>query len=814
MAGSGVQAEIKKLAEKVAKEVLRNHSMIKNAAVWHKQMQDNQRCILQKFDSFEMRLKRLEHDCAELLEKIEALSSGKRTIAGKKENPIENESPVMTGTQLRRFRMKHPLTQHQLASLLGVSMARLGNWEKGRRPIPADVVTQLKKIMASSASELRSIAIKNDHYLKNQLAIKSKNEISVKHTFLQSMLTGEDLKRIRQRLNFTQKKIASLIGVPDKTYQGWEAERAHMPDKYTARVQEIARMQGTNTSGLSVQEPSALASPFIVKPQNSPSPITGTELKALRLSLNLVQKEIASMIGISMDTYKLWEQGKKNMPDRFTAKVRELQQTAPKANLLSMFSLSKNTPSPITGAELKELRMAMNLVQREIASMIGICMDTYKLWEQGKKCMPDRFTARIRDLQQSIKNISSQPISNHTRNGFITKPLSPITKGNLKALREAMNLSQVKFSKVMKVSQSIYKYWEQGVRNMPDEYTNRVLQIAKQIGFELTVAQPVVQELVPQKKICPRARKPVSAITTVELKSIRNALSLSQQDFAKKIGISMTMYKLWEQGKKLMPDEYTENVKLLAKQVESAKIASQQSELLSKKYSFARKPVSVITATELKSIRLSKKLIQQEIADKLGISMSVYKLWEQGKRLMPDEYTENVMKIANGTIPAKAEIRKHPVPKKTLPIPQNLLPHQSPLIASDLRTIREAAKLSQYQISKILGVARTTYLGWEHGKTHMPDRLTETLREIAAKNNIVTLLDIKAEFKKCRETFNVGTVEMARALEIHPDTYAAWENDPQKDIPQKYIDRLRHLTKLPERVREQFFQRQEKRFSK
>ena len=746
MAGSGVQAEIKKLAEKVAKEVLRNHSMIKHAAVWHKQMQDTQRSILQKFDSFEMRLKRLEHDCAEIFERIEALESGKRTVAAKKEIPIVNEAQAMNGTQLKRLRMKRPLTQQQLASLLGVSVARLGNWEKGRRPIPADVVAQIKEIMSFRASELRSIAIRNDHYLKNQLVSKSKKEVSAKHAFLRSMLTGEDLKKIRQNLNFTQKKIASLIGVPDKTYQGWEAERVHMPDKYTARVQEIARMHGTDTS-IPAQEPSNLASPFIVKPQNTPSPITGAELKALRLSLNLAQRQIAPMIGISMDTYKLWEQGKKSMPDRYTAKVRELQQT-------------------------------------------------------------------VKEVPSSPVPTQTRPASNRSGNSFTVKPLSPITKVELKAIREKMNLSQAKFAKVMKVSQSIYNYWEQGVRNMPDEYTERVLQIAKQVGFELSAVQPAIQKTAPQKKIRSGARKPVSATTATELKSIRNALALGQREFADKIGISMTVYKLWEQGKRLMPDEYTANVKLLAKQVDPAKLAIQKAEQQSRRHSFARKPVSTITAAELMSIRQSKKLTQNEFADKIGISMSVYKLWEQGKRLMPDEYTENVMKIANGTIPAKIEIRKRPAQKKTLPIPQNLSPHQSPLTASDLRTIREAARLSQNQFSKILDVPRTTYLSWEQGKSHMPDRYTEQLREIAAKNNIVTLTDIKAEFKKCRETFNVGTVEMARALEVHPETYAAWESDPQKDIPQKYIDRLRHLTTLPDAVREQFFQRQEKRFSK
>lgn len=820
MAGSGVQAEIKKLAEKVAKEVLRNHSMIKHAAVWHKQMQDTQRSILQKFDSFEMRLKRLEHDCAEIFERIEALESGKRTVAAKKEIPIVNEAQAMNGTQLKHLRMKRPLTQQQLASLLGVSVARLGNWEKGRRPIPADVVAQIKEIMSFRASELRSIAIRNGHYLKNQLVSKSKKEVSAKHAFLRSMLTGEDLKKIRQNLNFTQKKIASLIGVPDKTYQGWEAERVHMPDKYTARVQEIARMHGTDTS-IPAQEPSNLASPFIVKPQNTPSPITGAELKALRLSLNLAQRQIAPMIGISMDTYKLWEQGKKSMPDRYIAKVRELHQTVPQTDSRVLASRSKNTPSPITGAELKALRLSLNLVQREIAPMIGAPMDTYKLWEQDKKSMPDRYTAKVRELQQTVKEVPSSPVPTQTRpasyrsgNSFTVKPLSPITKVELKAIREKMNLSQAKFAKVMKVSQSIYNYWEQGVRNMPDEYTERVLQIAKQVGFELSAVQPAIQKTAPQKKIRSGARKPVSATTATELKSIRNALALGQREFADKIGISMTVYKLWEQGKRLMPDEYTANVKLLAKQVDPAKLAIQKAEQQSRRHSFARKPVSTITAAELMSIRQSKKLTQNEFADKIGISMSVYKLWEQGKRLMPDEYTENVMKIANGTIPTKIEIRKRPAQKKTLPIPQNLSPHQSPLTASDLRTIREAARLSQNQFSKILDVPRTTYLSWEQGKSHMPDRYTEQLREIAAKNNIVTLTDIKAEFKKCRETFNVGTVEMARALEVHPETYAAWESDPQKDIPQKYIDRLRHLTTLPDAVREQFFQRQEKRFSK
>ena len=55
----------------------------------------------------------------------------------KKEKKLRRpEMRRMTGEELRAWRLRHGLTQAELAWLLGVSQSAVGKWETGDRKIP------------------------------------------------------------------------------------------------------------------------------------------------------------------------------------------------------------------------------------------------------------------------------------------------------------------------------------------------------------------------------------------------------------------------------------------------------------------------------------------------------------------------------------------------------------------------------------------------------------------------------------------------------------------------------------------------------
>ena len=49
-------------------------------------------------------------------------------------------------------------------------------------------------------------------------------------------MTGEDLKKRRQRLALTQEDLANLLGVSDHTLDGWEAGSLKIPRSVRLRV--------------------------------------------------------------------------------------------------------------------------------------------------------------------------------------------------------------------------------------------------------------------------------------------------------------------------------------------------------------------------------------------------------------------------------------------------------------------------------------------------------------------------------------------------------------------------------------------------
>jgi len=74
--------------------------------------------------------------------------------------------------------------------------------------------------------------------------------------------------------------------------------------------------------------------------------------------------------------------------------------------------------------------------------------------------------------------------------------------------------------------------------------------------------------------------------------------------------------------------------------------------------------------------------------------------------------------------------------------------------------------------------------------------------------------EIREEIKRCRELCGLQSDGMAMLLEKKPEIYSAWESGTANSIPQNYLERIRHLARLPEKDRQRFIVRQARKAGK
>ena len=66
------------------------------------------------------------------------------------------------GARLRKYRESRGLTQKKFAQLIGVSNARVSNWEQGINRPDADILADICRVLEISPSELLDVKLSTD----------------------------------------------------------------------------------------------------------------------------------------------------------------------------------------------------------------------------------------------------------------------------------------------------------------------------------------------------------------------------------------------------------------------------------------------------------------------------------------------------------------------------------------------------------------------------------------------------------------------------------------------------------------------------
>ncbi len=99
----------------------------------------------------------------------------------------------------------------------------------------------------------------------------------------------------------------------------------------------------------------------------------GDHIKKKRLDLDLLQKEVAEIIGVQKDTICNWEN------NRFSPKIHLLPKIYEFLGYVSLES-----PNETIGDRIKSYRKKYGLSQRKLAKLWGVDQSTILSWEKAK----------------------------------------------------------------------------------------------------------------------------------------------------------------------------------------------------------------------------------------------------------------------------------------------------------------------------------------------------------------------------------------------------------------------------------------------
>ena len=260
-----------------------------------------------------------------------------------------------------------------------------------------------------------------------------------------------------------------------------------------------------------------------------------------------------------------------------------------------------------------------------------------------------------------------------------------------------------------------------------------------------------------------------------------------------------------------------------------------------------------LTKAQMRKIRTDRGLSQTQFAQLLGVSYFRYNKWERGQTAVPPDTERLIREIRemkasdlrtrmqnagifqpNGkTAPSAAKagsraMPEHPVrnetgkdgvPGKTVETPSETASRTSrrkevgakaAISPEEVKSIRSALGMTQYEIAAKLKIKETRYKNWEQGRVKTPTAFIKKIRallpaaeprktaEIPAPDVAVARATAKPaaiqpkELQALREGLGLSRREMANALNIKKNRYSNWEYGVAHAAPQ-FVLKMRQM---------------------
>lgn len=760
MAKNTLSLEVEKIAKKVANEVLKNHPLMISMAQWHSAFTAENKNIRDANRILELRIIQLEKEI-EFLKKQTVSGVADGEFQPPPEEPTQPDipqEPAMLPRELKKIRSRYNFNQQKMAELLGVSGHRYNKWERGEMEIPADIAENLRAFTEMPLGELREFLHSKGIFQPNG-----------------------NVARQQTKPNISQ----SIINAVQQS-------------RYTAE-----------------------------------------DLKRIRIAANLSLSKIAEYLGVPSSTYSSWEYNRSHMPDKYTQKIITLQENLPPPTENSTESSTiapvevpqvqrrggYPQPSPYKAKDLLRLRSKLRYSQKQLALKIGVPTNTYGTWERGACNMPDKYTEIIKNLFEAFTVTPPAPAIHQevpVAQSVIGQiaPNAAITKELLRNLRGKLKKTQPEMAMLLGVSRSLYSKWEQDTREVS---ANLLDGIRKKLNTLISKLEPVVE---PQAAPVEPPRESSDKIYAADLEKLRTKLQMTLNAFTKRINVSTVSYAVWRKCNYLIPDRYLPAIKLLQQQADGQTTIPQLQEMPSTSAKVTgtsnapRQAMSDISMEQIEEVRLRLLLPQREVAQKLGVSYTTYKLWKRENRNIPEYARTKAQRFLKTDI---SDVVKKSSSRLGLNIP-------SDISGEELRALRIKMNMTQPKMAERFGVTASTYQKWEQGASRMPEHHTATYKQLLAnlstdveiadievlppeprppmqgkaKDRIEVTPEMLLIINSARQQLNVSEEKMSQLLEMDVTAYKQLESGEKNSIRRDQWRRLEFLLNLPEDRREAF----------
>lgn len=123
------------------------------------------------------------------------------------------------------------------------------------------------------------------------------------------------IKKLRIDHNLNQEELAQILEVNRSTYTGWELGTNTIPLRKLFKLSNYYKVSIDYITGLNKNNN------YIYSSDKINFKIVGKNLKELRKSFSLTQKDIANILNISVSAYTLYELGKILIPTSYIYKL-------------------------------------------------------------------------------------------------------------------------------------------------------------------------------------------------------------------------------------------------------------------------------------------------------------------------------------------------------------------------------------------------------------------------------------------------------------------------------------------------------------
>jgi len=369
---------------------------------------------------------------------------------------------------IRSRRESRDLSRRQLAKLLGVHAARVGEWEESKRRVPARVHWPLRRTLGGAKARTASRdadvvevvrgepglslpqllerfpahdqgAVQGalERYLTAGRLFRAKGTVNdrvgrprVVWRFypepqeskrVSSSMTGNWLREQLTEKGWTHEALAGELGVTREAVRSW-AQRKQQPIP-PGRQDDVARVLAGTRPPQPARRLAVSAMP---------------DLREQRRDAGLTQAELAHRLGMrrGQATVSAWERGDASVSETTAGRIADV--------------LAAAAAQRVTAEQLRAGRERAGWTQPELAQRLGVKPARLRRWEMGRSPIPSLLWGPIRAV---LENAPAE------------EPDEPIS--DLRERREALHWSQDHLAERLGVWQADVSRWERGAPVAP-----------------------------------------------------------------------------------------------------------------------------------------------------------------------------------------------------------------------------------------------------------------------------------------------------------------------------------------------------------